>query len=431
MLNAIDPVNQNTGNMTIKTLGVGQIVVAVLLALALAPQFAYARAVESKRMEHAKDLIADEQWVRAVDELKAAVSDPKETNKDEALFWLAHSLNQTHDTSAAVETIRRLEREYPTSRWVKPARSLRIEIAERLQRSDVLWYLAKPPLPPTPAAPPAAPVGAVPPTPAVAPPPAPVPPDKSTVTPRPPVPVKAVSPPHAAQKPLPPATPPPAMPPAVWVPEGFPADSDLRIQALARLMRTDAVRVIPILKSIALDSSNTGEGRLALLVLAQSERPEARATVIDVAKSGPEPVRLVAVRQLGRFDGPAVVNDLLEVYATGTEQVKYQVVNSLAQRDAAPALMKIAQSERDKRVRDTAIFTLGEAGGRQQLAMMYANASADAKRPIIVGLFNAQAEDELIQIAEHEKDPAVRQEALAQLRLLGTAKAKAYLLNHR
>ena len=118
---------------------------AVVLTAALMPPVAHARAVESKRMEHAKDLIADEQWVRAIDELKATAADPKETNKDEALFWLAHSLNQTHDASGAIETIRRLEREYPASRWVKPARSLRIEIAQRLQRSDVLWYLAAPP----------------------------------------------------------------------------------------------------------------------------------------------------------------------------------------------------------------------------------------------------------------------------------------------
>jgi HEAT repeat protein len=206
---------------------------------------------------------------------------------------------------------------------------------------------------------------------------------------------------------------------------------DLRIQALASLMRTDAPKVIPILKSIALESSDAGEGRRALLVLAQSNRPEARATVIDVAKTGPESVRLVAVRELGRVGGPTVVDDLLQVYATGSEQVKFKVVGALAQRDAAPALMKIAQSESDKRVRDFSIVTLGDAGGRQQLAMMYAKAAPDAKRPIIIGLFNAQAEDELIQIAEREKDPAVREEALSQLRLLGTPKARAYLAKHR
>jgi hypothetical protein len=401
----------------------------MILAAALMPQLAHARAVESKRMERAKDLIADEQWVRAVDELKAAAADPKETSKDEALFWLAHSLNQTHDASGAIETIRRLERDYPASRWVKPARSLRIEIAQRLQRSDVLWYWAKPPVPPPAVAPPMAPTPAPAAVPTAPPPAAAIP--VSTPTPRPPVAPKAVPPPAPASPKAVPTAPAAPFPPPMWVPEGFSPDMDLRILALARLMRTDAPKVIPILKSIALEGSDPGEGRRALLVLAQSSRPEARATVVDVAKMGPEPVRLAAVRELGRIGGPTVVEELLQVYSTATEPVKYQVVTALAFRDAAPALMKIAQSESDKRVRDVAIHTLGEAGGRQQLTMLYAKAAADAKRPIIVGLFNAQAEDELIQIAEREKDPAVREEALAQLRLLGTPKAKAYLAKYR
>src|SRR5947207_4530099 len=141
-----------------KCLGIWRIIAAVIVATACWPQPAHARAIESKRMEHAKDLIADEQWVRAIDELKAAAADPKETNKDEALFWLAHSQNQTHDSGAAVETIRRLERDFPSSPWVKPAQLLRVEIAHRLQRNDVLWYWAAPPLPPAPAAVPSTPL---------------------------------------------------------------------------------------------------------------------------------------------------------------------------------------------------------------------------------------------------------------------------------
>jgi HEAT repeat protein len=197
-------------------------------------------------------------------------------------------------------------------------------------------------------------------------------------------------------------------------------------------MATDAPKVIPILKAIAIESTNPGEGRRALIVLAQSDRPEARDTMIDVAKTGPELIRVQAVRALGRLNGPAIIDDLMEVYAaTANESVKYEVVTSLARPDAAPALFKIAQSEKDHRVRDVAIRTLGEAGGRKQLTMMYAKAAADTKRPIIVGLFNAQADEELIQIAEHEKDPVARAEILARLRLLGTPKAKAYLADHR
>ena len=59
--------------------------------------------------------------------------------------------------------------------------------------------------------------------------------------------------------------------------------------------------------------------------------------------------------------------------------------------------------------------------------LAYTRADLDLKRPIIVGLFNARAEDELIRIAERETDAAVRREIHARLRLLGTPKAKRYL----
>lgn len=386
-------------------------------------------AAESQRLERAKDLIADEQWVAAIDELKAAAADPKETNKAEALFWLAHSQYQARDAGAAVETIGRLEREYPKSPWVKPARSLRIEIAQRLQRNDFLWYTAYP--------------HAVPPPPAMAPPKTPRPVRSRSAPPAPyPAPAMASPPgfPAAAAAPpappavaptaitpAPPAPPPPPFPPPAWVPEGYLPDTDLRIQALGSLIRTDAAKVIPMLKQIALDGENPSDGRRALFVLAQSGRSDARSTVVEIARMGPEPVRIAAVRELGRLGGPTVATELLQVYSTGNERVKYQVVTSLAQRDAVPALLRIAQSETDRRLRDVAIVTLGQAGGRAQLVRLYARAAADSKRPIIIGLFNAQADDELIQIAEHEADPQARREVLTRLRLLGTPKATLYL----
>jgi hypothetical protein len=362
-----------------------------------------AAAAESQRLGHAKDLIGDEQWIPAIEELKAAAADPKETGKDEVLFWLAHCESQARDAAAAVATIQRLERDYPRSPWVRPARSLRIELAQRLRRNDVLWYTAAPPPPPAP--------------------PAPVPVAAPSTPPAPPA-------PHAV--PVPPAPPPP--PPAAWMPQGYVPDTDLRIQALGSLMQTDALKVIPMLRDIALSGHDPGEARRALFLLAQSSRPDARATVVEVAKTGPEPVRLAAVRELGRLGGPAVSSDLLQVYATANERIKYQVVTSLGQRDAASALMRIAQSETDRQLRDTAIATLGEAGGREQLSTLYArhaSSGPDVRRPIILGLFNAQADEELIRIAESERDPQVRQEIRAKLRLLGTPRAKAYLDAHR
>jgi HEAT repeat protein len=375
----------------------------------------------SPQMEKAKDYIADEQWVRAIAVLRTASADPKEKNRDEALFWLAHSLHQASDLGEAVETIAQLERSFPKSRWVRPARSLRIELAQKLRRSDVLWWTATVPTPP-----PTPPVPAPPVPPGSAPP--------RGTPPRPEMPRPVPPPPPGA--PLPPPgrspagawpTPKPATPPAIWVSEYSVSDPDLRIQALGSLIQTDAPRVIPMLREIALESSNPHEASRAVFVLAQSGRPEAHSTVLEVARRASGPVSVAAVRELGRFGGPRVSSELLQLYGSGNVRLKYQVVNSLGERAAAGALLQIVQTEADQPLRDAAIVTLGQAGGRTQLQQLYARGRSELKRPIIIGLFNARAEDELIQIADRESDEGIRREVIAHLRLLGTPKAKLYV----
>ena len=385
----------------------------IIGVLALLPRVAGAwtdAAAESRRMLRAKELIADEQWSRAIDELRAAVADPRETNKDEALFWLAHSQNQENDFAAAVDSIRRLEREHASSRWVKPARSLLIELAQKLKRDDVLWWMVvPPPAPPTPVAPTATTPGPG--------------QRRPVVSPRAPTPLSAAPP-------VLPVTAAPSTPPAAWVSETWSFDSDQRIQALGRLIHSDATKVIPMLKRIAFEEDAT-HARRALFVLAQSRRPEALTTVVEVASRGPEPVRVAAVRCLGSFGGPEASKALMQVYSTANLPVKRQVVTSLGERSEASALFRIVQTESNLDLRATAILTLGRAGGREQLLLLYGKADSESKRPIITGLFTARGEDELIRIAEEESDEQVRAEVLARLRLLGTPKARAYLAKVR
>jgi hypothetical protein len=356
---------------------------------------------ESQRLERAKDLIAEEQWLRAIAELQAAAEDPKERDKDEALFWLAHSQHQVRRYSAALETIERLEKAHKSSRWVRPAQSLRVEIAQRLGRADVLWFAARPPDPPAPPAPPAPPSGR---TPAV--PPAP------PVAPAPPVPAVRV---RGADGVF------------FWSGEPLVFEADIRVEALANLIRIDAAKAIPMLKEIALDAENPGPARRALFVLAQSPRPEARSTVVEVARSGPEPVQIAAVRELGRIDMPNLAKELMEVYTKATNAVRYQVVTALGEREATIALMRIAQQESNPQLREAAVAMLGVAGGRQQLTQLYSGAGKDLKRAILAGYLNARADEELIRVVRSEKDPVLRGEAIEKLGMLGTPRARAFL----
>jgi hypothetical protein len=138
-------------------------------------------------------------------------------------------------------------------------------------------------------------------------------------------------------------------------------------------------------------------------------------------------VRVAAVREIGRFGGLNASEFLLSVYPKADATVKLQVVKSLGERSERTALMKIAQSELNRDLKTRAILTLGKAGGTQELTFLYTKFGVEFKRPIIQGLFNARAEDELILLADRERDLVIRQDLFDQLRLLGTPKAKAYL----
>jgi hypothetical protein len=388
-------------------------VLAVVLCAASA---AAATAPESARMTRAKDFIADEQWSRAIAELQAAADDPKEPSRDEALFWLAHSQHQSGDDVSALQTIARLERQSPASRWVHPARSLRIEIAQRLRRDDVLWLVAapRPPAPPAavrPAAPPATPRPMLP-TPAAAPAP-PAPP--------------AAAPPAAPSAPTPMTPMPPPAVSDVWLPFGG-SDTTLKVQALSGLIDAHSEQAIPLLRAIALDRNSPDEARQAVFVLGQSRRPEAERTVIEVAREAAEPVRIAAVRELGRFDAPTVSTELMRVYSLGgTPRLKRQVVASLGDRADNAALLRIAQSEHDTTVRDYAILALGRNHARDQLRTLYAQVPSASRVAVLTALFSARDDEELIRIATSERDPQVRLRARQQLRMLATPKAIKFL----
>lgn len=397
-----------------------------------------AEPLQSPRMERAKDYIAEEQWQRAIEELRAAAADTKEKHRDEALFWLSHSQNQVRDLVGAMKTIAELQSAFPKSPWVKPAASLRIEIAQKLNRTDVLWGIAQPgvslyrlePPPPQPAVPspapprrPGQPPGVTPP-PAAAPPVAAPPPGE---TPKATPPPSLLAPAPAPSVPRPHATPSPPAFATVWMPDGWQPDASQRIQALSSLIHTDAPKVIPILREIALESPDAGEARRAVFVLAQSGKPEAYKSVLEIARTGNESVQIAAVRGLGEFGGRDVAEQLLQVYGSANARVKFQVVDSLGDRAATAALLRIAETEVDKRLKETAIVRLGQVGARDQLQRYYLKARSDLKAPIIRALVLAKAEDVLIRIAETESDEAIRRQAVSGLRLLGSAKARQFI----
>jgi HEAT repeat protein len=228
--------------------------------------------------------------------------------------------------------------------------------------------------------------------------------------------------------PAPFAAPVPA-PAPMWYASGFAPDGDLRVQALGGLMRIDPDKAIPMLAELAFEADKPMTANRAVLVLSQSPLPKARQTVVRVARDGPEPVRVFAVRYLAQFGGRQVSEDLMQVFVTANEPVKWQIVKSLGELEQSAPLIRIIQSEKDGTLRSKALTSLGRAGGAAQLFAMYRNASFESKRSIIDGLFTARADTQLIRVAEIERsgNSELRREAVQRLALLDTPQAADYV----
>jgi len=215
-----------------------------------------------------------------------------------------------------------------------------------------------------------------------------------------------------------------------WLPPPASApDMTLRVQALTVLLDAHSARVIPLLREIALDRTSPDEARQAVIVLAQSRRPEAERVVVEAAQQGLDVVRVTAVRELGRFDGPAISSELMRVYtmSSAPPRLRRQVVSSLGERADNASLMRIARSESEPAVRDFAIITLGRTGAREQLRTLYTLTPRVSRPAVLSALFSAKDDDELIRIARSERDPALRARARQQLQLLATPKAVKFL----
>ena len=263
------------------------------------------------RLDAARMFIFDRNWPKAVAELRRVVKDRQEPLRDEAAFWLAHSLFQMGNPPEALGAIETLERDHARSRWVLPAQSLRVQIAAHTGRTDLLWRVAVQPAP------------------------------------RAPVPPRT---PRSPETPRTPATAPPAPAPFTM--------TDVRIEALNGLMRRDPGRAVPVLREIVVQEIETPQARRALLVLGLSAHEGARETVMHFARTGPDALRVVAVEQMGRWPLVSARRALTTVYASGSDRVKLEVLRSLGEAQADRELIRIVRDETDQGLRGFAVAQL-------------------------------------------------------------------------
>ncbi len=85
------------------------------------------RARESEMYEHGQEAMDNGRWDRAIQQFSEVVS-LKGSRADAALYWLAYSQNRQGQRAEALATIAELAKSHPSSRYLKQARALEVEV---------------------------------------------------------------------------------------------------------------------------------------------------------------------------------------------------------------------------------------------------------------------------------------------------------------
>jgi len=98
----------------------------ILKKIALAALLATTTVLAQTPYDEGQKALREQQWVEAADQFEQAIKTNKE-QADAAMYWRAYAFYKAGRSKEAERELRRLERKYPKSNWVKEAQALRIE----------------------------------------------------------------------------------------------------------------------------------------------------------------------------------------------------------------------------------------------------------------------------------------------------------------
>lgn len=374
------------------------------------PQRSAARTAERENdlYEDGTDAISDEEWEEAIDKF-TRVAELKGSRTDGALYWTAYALSKLNRRAEAVKTIEALKKNHPKSRWINDANALEVEVrqksGERVRPENVdddVKVIAIQSLMHSD-------------------------PEKAF-----PLLDKIVKGGAYSKKMkeqalfvLSQSSSPRAQQLLADIAKGN-ANPDIQEDAIRYLGISGGSRNGQLLADIY--NSNVSknvkkEVLKAFMISGQKGR------VLDAAKNEKDlDLREDAIHLLGVMGARA---ELYSMYGTETSrEMKEEIIQALFISGDATKIGELAMGEKDPKLRAEAIRKLGLMGQKTAptLVSLYASGDATVKDAVIDGLFvqgNAKA---LIQLARSEKDRRLRKEILQKLSVMGNDDAVAYML---
>ncbi|HEX5045141.1 MAG TPA: HEAT repeat domain-containing protein [Candidatus Polarisedimenticolaceae bacterium] len=193
-------------------------------------------------------------------------------------------------------------------------------------------------------------------------------------------------------------------------------DEELKLYALDGLMQMDADQAVPVLEKMLAGNASVRLKERALFVLSQSDSPRAREILLRTARSGqPLELRKAAIRTLG-IGGLTEELKALGADSHAPVEVREAVIQAYLVAGESDALLQIARSDPDPRMRGKAIQTLGAMGETSALRQLWSTEKDPELRAELLRGFGVAGDvDALAKAARESKDAEARQQAIRGL----------------
>src|SRR5882724_132988 len=208
------------------------------------------------------------------------------------------------------------------------------------------------------------------------------------------------------------------------------SDEELKMLALQSLLNTDPEKAIPLLDKIIQGNYSSKLKDKALFVLSQSGSEKAQQILMTLAKANNQPdLQRRAIRYMGMNGSGRNRIVLKEIYNSSSDvAVKKSVFQAWLMSGDKEGVIAVARTEKSPELRREAIHYLGMMGGRTELREMYKSSDApDTREAVIQGMLMSGDSQGLMDIANVEKDPKVLDKAIRTLGMVGGQESLAAL----
>ncbi len=204
---------------------------------------------------------------------------------------------------------------------------------------------------------------------------------------------------------------------------------DLQARAVEYLGHQPAPEVMQALEEVY---SGSGDAAIKRAVLRAWATGRAKDRLLAAARSEKAPeLKRDAIRGLGECDADAELWQLLQ--AETAPEARLEIVRALQTRDeSADRLAELAEKDRDPKVRAAAIENLSRIKGPKTLATLMAlyqmEKEPEVRRRILGGIRHQNDAKALVEIARSEKDPKLKRMAVEELSEMKSKEAADYLM---